>query len=317
MNPITDNPGESVAAIGERALIGRIREWLGAAAPASPRGMGDDCALTDGGTNLLTCDSVVRGRHFDDECRPELAGAKLLKRNVSDIAAMGGIPREALLALMLPRQTSLAWLEGFVRGLAAAALDYSVLVVGGDVTEAPAFCASLSLTGRASRPLLRGTGSEGDLIYVGGPLGGSIRGHHLTFQPRVEQGMFLSYFEGVSACMDLSDGLAKDAPDLAGPGLCAALELDAIPPSIEAQEMCDGDGAALLRSVLCDGEDYELLFSVRADRADELEAAWFDRFGGPCFRIGTLVPHQPGGPGLVDAATGLPPEGCYGYEHLR
>jgi thiamine-monophosphate kinase len=128
---------------------------------------------------------------------------------------------------------------------------------------------------------LRGSAKAGDVLYVSGPLGCSIKGHHLTFEPRVEQGMFLSFMQGVSACMDLSDGLAKDLPLLCGPALAALLDMDALPPSAETLCECEQDREAMLRHIMCDGEDYELLFAVDEAMAEELESMWTDRFGAP------------------------------------
>lgn len=316
MNPFTDNEAASAGKLGEVQLIRRIREWLGKATPPAPNGMGDDCAVVESGANLVTCDSLVYQRHFDDEASPELVGAKLLKRNLSDIAAMGGLPRDAVVALFLPKNTSLEWLEGFAKGLAKTALDYSVAIVGGDVAESPTLAVTLTLTGKARRPLTRGTGSDGDVLFVSGPLGGSIKGHHLTFTPRIEQGMFLAMMPEVTACMDLSDGLAKDAPALAGDRLAAVLDTGSIPPSNEILALCEENPADMLGHILTDGEDYELLFAVKAESADAVEAAWENRFGGPLFRIGHLAEREKDAPALVDAATGKALE-QHGYEHLR
>src|SRR5271163_937601 len=110
----------SVSALGEEKLIRSIRGWLGGTSPASPAGMGDDCAVLRParGRELLTVDAVVRGVHFADGTPPRDVGAKLMKRNLSDIAAMGGRPRAAVVALALDGGVSVAWLAGFYRGLA-------------------------------------------------------------------------------------------------------------------------------------------------------------------------------------------------------
>jgi thiamine-monophosphate kinase len=316
MNPFTENPVESVSSLGETKLLSRIREWLGEATPPSPGGMGDDCAVTDSRANLITCDSLVYGRHFDERAPSQLAGAKLLKRNLSDIAAMGGIPCEAVVALFLPKNVSIAWIEGFAKGLARCAIDHSTLIVGGDISESPTLAATLTLTGRARRPLTRGSGNAGDLIYVSGPLGCSIKGHHLTFEPRIEQGLFLASFPFVTSCMDLTDGIAKDLPSLSGEKLCAAVEVENIPPSAETLEAYTEHPEQIARHVLCDGEDYELVFSIRPEEAESFEAAWMDRFGGPVFRIGKFIPRENGGAQLIDEKTGAALDEYHGYEHL-
>src|SRR3954471_10874438 len=120
MHPFTKRSDESVSAWGEEKLIMAIRRWLGAVSPRSPFGIGDDCAVLAAARRpqLITVDPVVYGRHFDDRVAPRGVGAKLLKRNLSDIAAMGGRPTAAVLALTLDARISRTWLEKFYRGLA-------------------------------------------------------------------------------------------------------------------------------------------------------------------------------------------------------
>jgi thiamine-monophosphate kinase len=151
---------------------------------------------------------------------------------------------------------------------------------------------------------------------VSGPLGASIKGHHLTFEPRIEQGMFLAHVREVTSCMDLTDGLAKDAPSLAGDDFAAVLDTNEIPPSMEALEFYEGKPDELRRHLLCDGEDYELIFTLKPAAAEAFEADWQRRFGGPVFRIGSLRRRTADGPRLIDAATGEPLSDYHGYEHL-
>ena len=131
MHPFTKYHPESVAALGEEALIGRIRRWLGPVSPRAPFGIGDDCAVLPGarGRQLLTVDPVVYGRHFDDSIPARAVGTKLLKRNLSDLAAMGGRPSAAVIALSLDPRTSLRWVEGFYCGLAAVARRHGAILV--------------------------------------------------------------------------------------------------------------------------------------------------------------------------------------------
>jgi hypothetical protein len=104
VNPFTDNPALSVGALGERRLIRKLRDWLGAATAPAPYGIGDDCAVlpaTGARRLLVTTDPVIYGRHFDNSLSPAAAAEKLLKRNLSDIAAMGGVPCSAVVSLAL------------------------------------------------------------------------------------------------------------------------------------------------------------------------------------------------------------------------
>ena len=128
MTPFTSIRADSVLARGELQLIACIRRWLGRSSPESPFGIGDDCAVIPPTKKhlLITTDPVIYGRHFDDTLSPRAVGAKLLKRNLSDIAAMGGRPRTAVISLALAPETSLAWLRGFYLGLAACARLYRV-----------------------------------------------------------------------------------------------------------------------------------------------------------------------------------------------
>jgi thiamine-monophosphate kinase len=169
VNPFTPRPRETVAALGEEKLIAAIRRWLGDASPASPAGIGDDCAVLPpaGQPQLITVDPVIFGRHFAAGAKPAEVAAKLLKRNLSDIAAMGGTPTAAVIALALDRNVSRRWLAAFYRGLARTARAFRVPIVGGDVAEAPGvLVASLTLLGRADagRALARTGARAGDWI---------------------------------------------------------------------------------------------------------------------------------------------------------
>lgn len=260
MNPFAKKRRESVAALGESALLTTIRQWLGSVAPNEPFGMGDDCAVLPRGhaARLVTVDPVIYQRHFDDSIAAREVGSKLLKRNLSDIAAMGGRPTAAVLALTLDARTSLRWLEGFYRGLADCARRYGVSIVGGDITEAPnTLVASLTLLGQpVARRVLTRTGSAlHDWIFVTGTLGNSLRsGHHFGFTPRLKEGSWLVRQREVRAMIDLSDGLGKDIKSLTPAGLH---------PAINAARLPLRRGADTI-AALSDGEDYELLFTLAA-----------------------------------------------------
>ena len=309
MHPYTRQFAKSVAALGEEPLIGLIRRWLGSASPQTPFGIGDDCAVLPAsrGRQLITVDPVIYRRHFDDTIPPRAVGAKLLKRNLSDLAAMGGRPTAAVLALTLDPRVSVAWLREFYRGLANCARRYQVPIVGGDIAQADGvIVASLTLLGRpvGSRVVTRTGARRGDFIYVTGLLGGSRRsGHHHSFVPRLDEGAWLARQSGVRAMMDLSDGLAKDLHALAPRGAEPALERDALPRRAGAN----------LRAALTEGEDYELVFALaaRTDRPG-FERAWRRAFPRtPLTCIGRFVWAG------ERSASALKLEDYRGYEHLR
>jgi thiamine-monophosphate kinase len=309
VNPLTNRFPESVAALGEEKLIASIRRWLGRASPRAPFGIGDDCAVLppSRGPHLITVDPVIYRRHFDDSVPPRAAGAKLLKRNLSDLAAMGGRPTAAVLALTLDRRTSLKWLEAFYRGLAACARFYHVSIVGGDVAQANGVvAASLTLLGEATgkRVLTRSGARLGDYIYVTGNLGGSLRNkHHFQFSPRLAEGAWLARQPAVRSMMDVSDGLAKDLHALTPAGASAALFASSIPIRRGAD----------LRAALTDGEDYELVFTLAKSAVQPaFEQSWRRAF--PRTRLSLVGYFSRAGKLPVDA---LHLDAYRGYEHLR
>ena len=307
MSPFATRSADSVSSLGEEKLIAAIRRWLGSASPRAPFGIGDDCAVLPPGRGrqLITVDPVIFGRHFDASIPPRAIGAKLLKRNLSDLAAMGGRPTAAVLALTLDARTRLAWLEQFYRGLAACARHYRVPIVGGDVAQADhVVAASLTLLGETTgkRVLTRTGARNGDALYVTGRLGGSIRsGHHFKFHPRLAEGAWLAATPAVRAMMDVSDGLAKDLHALTPRGTQPVIDPHLLPLRAGSD----------LRAGLTDGEDYELVFAVaaHADHAAFMRA-WRKKFPrtllSPIGRFARKLPR-----GAIDLSD------YRGYEHLK
>ena len=309
MHPFTKIPADSVSALGEDKLIAAIRRWLGRASPRAPFGIGDDCAVLPASRapQLLTIDPVIYGEHFDDRVPPRAAGEKLFKRNLSDIAAMGGRPRAAVVALALDRHVKLAWLEQFYRGLAAVSRRHHVPLVGGDIAHhRGGIVATLTLVGEAAaaRTVTRTGARIGDSIWVTGALGHSLRsGHHWKFSPRLAEGQWLARQRGVRSMIDVSDGLAKDLRALAPRGAVAALDPAAIPRR----------AGATLAAALSDGEDYELVFALaaRADRG-KFARAWRRKFPRtPLACLGRFVRAGALPAGALNLAD------YRGFEHLR
>lgn len=323
MTPFSKNRHETVAALGERQLIERIRQWLGDTCPASPEGIGDDCAVVPQALQGALCaiDPAIYGIHFDAAASPEAIGAKLLKRNLSDIAAMGGHPTTALFALAASSDLATAWLERFVTGLAHSARHYRTAIIGGDVSGLPSqgFVAQLAINGQAEKPLLRGQGRPGDSLWVTGTLGGSLLRKHLEFEPRLAEGQWLARHGAVRSLIDLTDGIAKDLPVLLSPGSCAIVQAEAIPLSAAARAVAASSGKTPLAHALSDGEDYELAFALDAAIAPEAFAdAWGQAFALPVAHIGQVKSAEADQAGLlIDAYTGEVLASSGGYEHMR
>lgn len=312
-------PGTTVAEIGEFALIDRLKAALPrevSAFSGDGLGIGDDAALwspPSGEDLVITTDALIEGIHFRlDWTDWESLGHKMLAVNISDIAAMGATPRLATIVLGLGGDESVADIEALYVGAGRLAAAHSVIIAGGDVVRSPhGVMLSVTLIGSVVRgqAIARSGARPGDLVVVSGTLGASaagmhliadgndtsasgplLRAAHLRPNPRVALGRLLRE-GGVTAAMDLSDGLLGDLPKvLAASGVSARIDADLVPvmPAVRAL-FPDRWQEFALRG----GEDYELLMTVPRDR--------FDRFlqtaagiGATLTAIGEIVAGNPG-----------------------
>jgi thiamine-monophosphate kinase len=249
-------------------------------------GPGDDCALVRFGQNLqlLKTDCVVEGIHFLPETPGRAVGWKALCRVISDIAAMGGDPLDAVITVAISPDRELGWLTDLYAGLNEAAAKYGVNLVGGETSRSPGpVFVSVALTGKIEkeRLVVRSGGKIGDRLYVTGGLGGSLQGKHLSFEPRLAESRWLTQNFKLHAMIDLSDGLGSDLPRLAkASGTGFEIDFSALPKNAG----CSPEQA------LTDGEDYELLFAVSDEDGAKLEAEWIKAFPEvPLTRIGRLT----------------------------
>lgn len=256
--------------IGEDALIATL---LGQLPETTLRvGPGDDCAVVDEGKGplrLLKTDAIVEGVHFLREAPAVKVGWKAIARVISDFAAMGGRPKHLLVTIALPPDREVSWVRGLYRGIGRCLEAHAAQLAGGETTSMPAGApVVISVSGEGAvdrrRCVLRSGGKPGDVLAVTGQLGGSIRGKHLDFQPRIAEGERLGR-GGASAMMDLSDGLAMDLPRLAKASGCGfEISREAIPRS----------RGAGIEAALSDGEDYELLVAVPPAKWNRLVLDW-------------------------------------------
>lgn len=249
----------------------------------------DDCALVRSGRELLLLktDCVVEGVHFAKRDDAVAVGWKAMMRPLSDFAAMSGVPQFALITLVAPVNKTVAWTEKLYAGLRKAAGKFGVQIVGGETsaTRGPAVV-SVAVIGvvENDRWVSRSGGRAGDELFVTGKLGGSIRGKHLRFVPRIEESRWLTKNFPIHAMMDLSDGLGADLPRLARAShLGFDIEENALPRS---------PGCAVAQAI-DDGEDYELLFAISPRDRQRLLVSWKKKFPKlPLTRIGRLTPHS-------------------------
>ncbi len=256
-------------------------------------GVGDDCAVIEKDETfhtLLKTDTVVEGVHFESKEDPERVGWKAAARVISDFASMGGEPEALLITIILPPETELDWIHKVYNGLKAACRNFRCSIVGGETSSAPAGSPkviSVSGTGKvkAHNLILRSGGKPTDLIYVTGSLGGSIRGKHLDFTPRVKEGMWLAKHIKPTAMLDLSDGIAKDLPRITSQSQCG---FEIFASKIPLNPNCT------TKQALRDGEDYELLFTIPAASQHELETRWAKQFPHlKLSHIGHLIEKSP------------------------
>lgn len=270
-------------------------------------GVGDDCALIAPMLDMdmaISTDMLVSGRHFFPFMDPRKLGHKALAVNLSDLAAMGAVPRYFTLSLALPKIDDL-WLEGFSQGMFELADAYNCELIGGDTTKGP-LTISITVIGESRRPfaLQRSGAKAGDDIWVSGELGDAALA--LRFfqkksklsegdftkvkqklempQPRIALGLALRPI--ASSAIDISDGLVGDLGHiLDASGVGARVDVGAIPVStiLAAQT-----GEVQYRCALAGGDDYELCFTAPADRRDAVEQLALS-LGLRLTRIGSIV----------------------------
>ena len=254
--------------MGELDLIRWIRARIPRRRPGVVVDSGDDAAVVRIGREqvLFKTDTVIDGVHFDSAAaRPEEIGHKAVARPLSDLAAMGGVPTFAVVAMMVPRSAREAWTKRVMTGMERTAAAFGTAIVGGDLkSHAGKLAIAVALIGKIKgRPIRRGGARPGDAIAVTGPLGGSILGRHLRFTPRVREAQELIRKHTIHAMIDLSDGLATDLAHVCEEsGVGATIDEARIPVASEARWLSLRDGRGPLEHALTDGEDYELLFTL-------------------------------------------------------
>jgi thiamine-monophosphate kinase len=255
---------------GEFDLIDWIRQTQ-RNSPLLHLGVGDDLAALKWPADdllLVGVDQVVDGVHFDSSVHsPRQIGCKAMNRNLSDCAAMGCLPAAAVAAVALPRDFSLDRAKELCQGLRQAGEAFDCPLVGGDTaTWDGKLVLSVTILGRSAggKIVTRAGARPGDGIFVTGPLGGSILGRHLTFEPRVQLGRELAAV--ATAMIDLSDGLSRDLAHVCrASGVGAIVDEAAVPIHSDAVELSRRDRVSPLQHALNDGEDYELLLTSAGD----------------------------------------------------
>jgi thiamine-monophosphate kinase len=332
-----------VSELGEFGLIDLLAEMVSASQDKQSDswhqlvlGIGDDAAAwySDVSTQLATVDTLVQDVHFSmDTISWRELGWKALAINLSDIAAMGGVPRYALISLALPEHTEVEDMAALYEGMIGLAKQFEVAIVGGDMSRAPLASITVVILGSAieyGRILTRSAASPGDKIAVTGYLGTAaaglemltkrlqlspeaaayLRNAFLHPSPRIAEGQLLVE-QGVKTAIDISDGLVSDLTHICKASRVGArVEIDRlpIPPAVKADF---GDRA--LELALSGGEDYELLFTASAEVIGKVE----EEASCPVTVIGEMVADKTGEVSLIDI-NGKPFHlRRAGWEHFR
>jgi thiamine-monophosphate kinase len=255
-----------ISKLGEFGLIERFRSSIKLDSTVI-KGSGDDCAVIEFNRDrylLFTCDMLVEDVDFLPGENPYLIGRKSLAVSISDIAACAGVPCYCAVSLGLPKNTTIGFADRLFRGMRDSARQFKINIVGGDLSRSKKLSIDVSMLGLVEKKflVLRSTAKEGDTIFVTGTLGGSIRGKHLRFTPRVRQARFLVENFRVNSMIDISDGLAQDLSHILKASKKGALIYEGqIPLSRRAKG---------LKDALYSGEDFELLFTMPRKEADRL-----------------------------------------------
>lgn len=274
------------AKISELDLIQRISRKI-KNDPSVVRGIGDDAAVLEYSRDryqLWTADMLIEGVDWTSGAPAKDIGYKALACSLSDIAAMGGIPRYGLVSLGLPKAKAREFVDGFYSGLLKLARKFQVNIVGGDLGHSDKIVVDVSLIGEVAKKklVLRNGAKVNDILFVSGELGGSIYGRHLRFIPRLKESAYLVNNYKVNAMLDISDGLSLDLSRICrASGVGAVIYEELIPVSKDAKEFSEA---------LDMGEDFELLFSLPLKEARRLIKS-----GNKAFKaIGEIRPRQEG-----------------------
>ena len=303
--------------IGEFGFIKRISRGCLIRPQNVIKAIGDDAAAfipAPGQVILVTTDLLVERIHFLRNATSGFnLGYKALSVNLSDIAAMGGIAREAFISIAIPENCSIDFLEDLYKGMKTLAAEFDVNLLGGDTTSSKVdLIINISVVGSAFEKeiLYRDTARHGDIICSTGFLGDSRAGVHLIKndieadsnelialldahllpKPYLQEGRFLARQGGVHAVIDVSDGLSSDIGHIAKESSVGIrLYSEKIPVSNNLEKFCAWFDFDPVEYALVGGEDYTLLCTISPDKADHIAADYLKRFRNPLYQIGEIT----------------------------
>lgn len=280
------------------------------------KGIGDDCAVVELDNSrylLVTTDLMIERIHFSKSfMSPEALGRKALSINVSDIAACGGVPRDAFISIAVPEDLDIEYLQDFYRGIRQIALEHEVNVLGGDTTGSKAdLVINITLTGvvKKTELLLRNNAKSGDLICITGTLGDSSAGlailqsnaslphaiesrlinAHCDPRAQVLEGRLLAQSGACNAAIDISDGLSSDLAHICKQSdVGATIYESKLPMSDELKAASKALNSNASNFALNGGEDYVLMAAVKLSQFVRLQTA-FQENGSEIYAVGEFT----------------------------
>ena len=300
--------------LGEFRFINRITDGCLVRTEGVIKAIGDDCCVFRVPENkvvLLTTDMLVEDIHFlRDSITPHELGRKSLAVNISDIAAMGGVPGEAVISIAIPPTVEVEYLDELYEGMKSMAREFNVNLLGGDTTSSPKHLViNIALTGWAAgdEVLYRSGAKEGDVIFLTGEVGSSAAGldliltgksfggkdsllaAHANPTPQIREGRIIAQHKIANSLIDVSDGVASDLGHICEESrVGAVLEERSIPVTETFRNYCGEFGLDCEKLMLHVGEDYVLLGTVPAKSADRLKTA-LESAGCRFYPIGAIV----------------------------
>jgi|TARA_B100001964_G_scaffold245559_1_gene333420 thiamine-monophosphate kinase len=315
-----------ISQLGEIELIKKISGKTKLFSKDIVKGIGDDAAVVRFDKKhylLLTTDTLVEDDHFNLKWfKPEQIGSKAIESNVSDIAAMGGFPKYALISLTLPKNTNTIFLNKLYNGINKNCKKYKISIIGGNLSSGNKISITISLIGLVEKKnlCLRSDAKVNDLICVTGNLGSSKAGlellrhkkkgksinYYLNPKSKLNDGILLSKY--VNAMEDVSDGLASEVLNICNESkVGAVIYRDLIP----LNKNTISDAKKVKKNpydyALYGGEDFELVFTTNKNQLKKLK-------GTKCIVVGEILPKNKG---IYLYDKGKKKKLKYGYEHFK
>lgn len=290
--------------------IEKIRKLVSQKSSLVHLGIGDDAAILEplSGKLIWTVDTMVEGVHFDSYFRPDEIGHKALSASLSDIAAMGGKPKFALVSLGVDKNKKLSFISKLYKGILNVAKQNGVVITGGNLSISPVFFIDISVLGHSTRWISRGGACSEDIIAITGPLGESKAGFlalnhwgrrgalqkynhsskkHLRPNARIKESQWVLPF--ATSLIDISDGLSSELNHLSKASNHSMIIYgEQIPISREVNKIAKELGLSALDMALHGGEDYELLMTLQKASFAPLEKL-FKKHSKKLFNIGRVL----------------------------